>query len=48
MRCLLILVTMAGCPPHSLGQHAPRAMPIVISVPVLPIPALQGEPVGSF
>ena len=43
MRCLLILVTMAEISTtFSLGACS-RAVSIAISVPVLPIPALQGE-----
>ena len=41
MRCLLILVTMAGMSTTSSWAACSRAMSMAISVPVLPIPALQ-------
>ena len=41
MRCLLILVTMAGMSTTLSRIACSRAMSIAISVPVLPTPALQ-------
>ena len=43
MRCLLILVTMAGMSTTSSWAACSRAMSMAISVPVLPTPALQGD-----
>ena len=43
MRCLLILVTMAGMSTTFSWVACSRAMSMAISVPVLPTPALHGE-----
>ena len=43
MRCLLILVTMAGMSTTPSWAACSRAVSMAISVPVLPIPALQGD-----
>ena len=43
MRCLLILVTMAGMSTTPSWAACSRAVSMAISVPVLPTPALQGD-----
>ena len=43
MRCLLIIMTMAGMSTTFSRIACSRAMSMAISVPVLPTPALQGE-----
>ena len=43
MRCLLILVTVAGMSTTSSWAACSRTVSMAISVPVLPTPALQGD-----